>query len=337
MRSRLHGSLSTLLVILAMLTPLASQSPPPTNRSAVPRMPDGRPDLQGVWNYATRTPLQRPKGVSGPTFTDEEFADYLWVDSRLADLPLPPERDPIHPDERRGRRGPGGELTPGNVPLPFEDRGGLLPDKRSSLVIDPADGRVPPLTPEALKKQSSRRATRRELLEGPEDAGNLVRCITGNAPPTNPFTYNNHIQLAQTPNAVVILSEIAHNAKIVPLDGRPHLPSDIRLWDGDSVGRWEGDTLVVETTNFNGKKSFRGSSENMRLVERFTRLDATTLQYEYTVNDPTVFTKPWTVQMPMKKSDEQIYEYACHEGNHAMGNMLRSARAVEQRGEANRQ
>ena len=208
-----------------------------------------------------------------------------------------------------------------------------MPDKRSSLVIDPPDGRVPPLTPGALKEASDRAAARRELLEGPEDAGNLVRCVTGNAPPTNPFTYNNHIQLFQTRDAVVILSEIAHNAKVVPLDGRPHLPSHIRLWDGDSVGRWEGDTLIVETTNFTHKKRFMGSREYMRLVERFTLLDATTMQYEYTVNDPTVFTRPWTVRMPMKRSDEQIYEYACHEGNHSMGNMLRSARAVEQRGE----
>jgi len=129
---------------------------------------------------------------------------------------------------------------------------------------------------------------------------------------------------------VVIFSEIAHNAKVVPLDGRPHLPSHVRLWDGDSVGRWEGDTLVVETTNFTDKKSLMGSSENMRLVERFSLLDATTMQYEYTVTDPTVFTRPWTVQIPMTRTDERIYEYACHEGNYAMANMLRSARAVEQ-------
>jgi hypothetical protein len=332
MRLRLFGPLSTLFVILAMLAPLASQAPAP-KETAVPRTPDGRPDLQGVWNYATRTPLQRPKGVKGKTFTDEEAAAYLWLDVRLADVPLPAQRDSRDPEERRGRPGPGGELTAGNVAF-GEDRGeGLLPDKRSSLVIDPPDGRVPPLTPEASKRASdSRAASRRNVLEGPEDAGGLVRCITGNAPPTNPFTYNNHIQLVQTRDTVVILSEIAHNAKVVPLDGRPHLPPHIRLWDGDSVGRWDGDTLVVETTNFTAKKSYMGSSENMRLVERYRRVDATTMLYEYTVHDPTVFTKPWTVQLPMTRTDERIYEYACHEGNYAMGNMLRSSRAVERRG-----
>ena len=332
MRSRLFGWLSTFFVIVAMLTLPGCQAPPPTNASGVPRTPAGRPDLQGVWSYATRTPLQRPKGVKGKTFTEAEAAAYLWLDVRLADVPLPSQRDSRDPEERRGRPGPDGQLTAGNVAF-GEDRGeGLLPDRRSSLIVDPPDGRVPPLTPEALKKASDRSASRRNVLEGPEDAGGLVRCVTGNAPPTNPFTYNNHIQLVQTRDTVVILSEIAHNAKIVPLDGRPHLPPHIRLWDGDSVGRWEGDTLVVETTNFTGKKSFMGSSENMQLVERFTRLDATTIQYEYTVNDPTVFTRPWTVHMPMTTTDERMYEYACHEGNYSMPNMLRSARAVERSG-----
>src|SRR5262245_6229243 len=330
MGSRFLGSLSTGVMAFAMLTAIGCQAPPATNGSAVPRTADARPDLQGVWNYATRTPLQRPKGVKGKTFTDAEADAYLWLDVRLADVPLPPQTDSRHPEERRGRPGPDGELTAGNVAF-GEDRGeGLLPDKRSSLIIDPPDGRVPPLTPEALKKASDRTAARRKVLEGPEEAGGLVRCITGNAPPTNPFTYNNHIQLVQTRDVVVIFSEIAHNAKVVPLDGRPHLPSHVRLWDGDSVGRWEGDTLVVETTNFTDKKSLMGSSENMRLVERFSLLDATTMQYEYTVTDPTVFTRPWTVQIPMTRTDERIYEYACHEGNYAMANMLRSARAVEQ-------
>ena len=170
---------------------------------------------------------------------------------------------------------------------------------------------------------------------GPEDRGAFERCLLGfNAgPPMHPSGYNNNLQIFQTPNSVALLIEMVHDVRVVPLDGRPHLPASMRQWKGDSRGRWEGDTLVVETRNFTEATSFRGSGPNMHLIERFTRLSPGRLLYEFTIDDPESFTKPWTVAVPMKKTDQPIYEYACHEGNYSMMNMLAGARALEKAGE----
>ena len=201
-------------------------------------------------------------------------------------------------------------------------------DKRTSLVIDPPDGRIPELTPARQAKTAELKANWRRPPRGPEDRGLGERCITFGVPRLG-AGYNSYYQILQTPDTVAIVMEMIHDTRIIPLDGRPHVDDGIRQWHGDSRGRWEGDTLVVETRNFSPKSSFRGSSENLRLVERFTRVGPETLEHEVTVEDPTTWTRPWTVMMPLKKSEDAIYEYACHEGNYSMESMLGGARRQE--------
>jgi len=213
------------------------------------------------------------------------------------------------------------------------DRGSHIVESRhTSLIIDPPDGKIPALTPEAQKRQAALAEYRRQHPgDGPEDFSLANRCIlwTTAGPPMLPGAYNNNYRIVQSPGNVTILIEMIHDARIIPTDGRPHLPSNVRQWLGDSRGHWEGDTLVVETTNFTDKTNFRGADENMRLVERFTRVDADTIIYEFTVHDLSSFTKPWTAQIPMKRTPEPLLEYACHEGNYAMEGMLRGLRTEE--------
>jgi len=202
---------------------------------------------------------------------------------------------------------------------------------RTSLIVDPADGRLPALTADAQARAAARAEARRlHPADGPEDRSLGERCVLFNAgPPMLSGPYNNYVQIVQTRDHVVIHNEMIHDARIVPLDGRPHLPSSVRLLLGDSRGRWEGDTLVVETTNFTNKTTVRGSGEGLRLVERFTRSGPSTLLYEFTVDDPASFTKPWSAVLPMTRTGDRLYEYACHEGNYAMTGILRGARAGE--------
>jgi hypothetical protein len=202
------------------------------------------------------------------------------------------------------------------------------------LIIDPPDGKIPALTPEAQKRQADLAEYRRQHPgDGPEDFSLANRCIlwATAGPPMLPGAYNNNYQIVQAPGYVAILVEMIHDARIIPTDGGPHLPSGVHQWLGDSRGHWEGDTLVVETTNFNNKTNFRGASEKMKLTERFKRIDANTISYEFTVNDPSSFTKPWTAQIPMNKTTDSVLEYACHEGNYAMEGMLKGLRAEEKK------
>src|SRR5437867_3306672 len=215
------------------------------------------------------------------------------------------------------------------------DRGTqVIGTRRTSLVIDPPDGKIPELTPDAKKRRDARAAVGERPAWGPEDRSVGERCILGfNAgPPMNPAGYNMNVQIFQGPGYVALLNEMVHNARIVPLDGRPQL--SVPQWSGSSRGHWEGNTLVVETINFYNQTSFGNSSPTMRLTERFTRVGPGELLYEYTVNDQTTWTKPFTVQIPMRKSDLPIYEYACHEGNYGMFGLLSGARAVEKQVEA---
>jgi hypothetical protein len=202
---------------------------------------------------------------------------------------------------------------------------------RTSLITDPADGRLPPLTPDARGRTAARAADVREHpADGPENRSLAERCLAFNAgPPMVPGPYNNFVQIFQMPGYVIIANEMIHDARIIPLDGRPHVAAGVRSWQGDSRGQWEGDTLVVDTTNFNGKTGFRGSDEHLHLVERFKRVDQNTMLYEFTVNNPTAFTHSWSAAVPMTKSDDRIFEYACHEGNHALVNILSGARYQE--------
>ena len=290
----------------------------------VPRTPWGDPDLQGLWTNATLTPLQRPAELAArPFYTPDEAAafDRQRVAQTNADRPLRP-----------------GEVGAYND-LFFERGTHGVKTRRTSLVVDPPDGRIPPLTPEAQDRVAAREhdAAQRPA-DGPEDRWLTERCILfGATVPMLPEPYNNNYRILQAPGYVVILVEMNHDARIIPLDGRPRLPSTVRQWTGDSRGRWEGDTLVVESANFkfNAQSRFgvgylNGVSDgNLRVTERFTRTDANTLLYRAAVDDPTVFTSPWAIELPMERTAGPIFEVACHEGNYGMANILSGYRAEE--------
>jgi hypothetical protein len=296
-------------------------------KAAALRTADGQPDLQGVWSFATVTPMERPSELGEKEFlSDVEAADFETQALRKSNRDL---------------NVPAGDV--GDYNNFWYDRGTkVIGDKRTALIVDPPDGRIPPLTPAAQQRRAAvteaRRGvgtdepTRGGFVEDLGSGGLRVRCILGfnSGPPMTPGAYNNHVQILQAPGYVALVNEMVHNARIIPLDGRPH--GTLRQWVGDSRGRWEGDTLVVDTTNFLRETMFTGSTANLHLVERFTRLDAGTLMYEFTVEDPTTWTKPWTAQIPMTKA-EVMYEYACHEGNYGLTNILAGARAQEKAAE----
>jgi hypothetical protein len=292
-------------------------------KKTAPRTADGRPELDGVWDFATATPLERPTEFAGrPVLTDQEAEAYVKT---LAN------------DGCRIIKCDGGQQGRLDSAYGAEWWGWRtkLAWNRTSLVVDPPDGRIPPLTPEA-QAQGQNRSRGRRILNGPEDFSVADRCLVGfnSGPPMNPGAYNNFMQLFQTRDHVVLLNEMIHNSRIIPLDQRPHLPANIRQWVGDSRGRWDGDTLVVETTNFRADSNPRsGIADHSRLTERFTRVDADTLLYEYTMDDPRRWTQPWTVQIPMAKAPDgtRVYEYACHEGNYAMANSLNASRDEERK------
>jgi hypothetical protein len=291
------------------------------------RTPDGQPDIEGVWTYATLTPLERPPELSGKaTLTPAEAAAFARQ-----------SQERVSTDRRDG----GGAADVGRSYNEFwRDRGSIVKTMRTSLIVDPPDGRIPPLTPDAQKRETARA----ELgggrpADGPENRNTWERCL-GRGLPLVPTSYNNNFQIMQIPGYVVILLEMVHDARIIPLvdprGGSPHLPSNVRNWLGDSRGHWEGDTLVVDVTNFTPGINFRGSSENLHLIERFKRVDAGTLLYEFTVEDPTTFTRPWTAAIPAIAISDKLFEYACNEGNHAMTGILAGARAGERAAEASR-
>jgi hypothetical protein len=324
------------VVAAAAPGPLAAQSGPSTTAapaaaspSPVPRLRDGRPDLQGVWDYRTITPLERPAELGNKAF----FADDAEAAAFEKNENERQNRDLIDP-EVGGLQYPKGGVVPYNEF--WYDRGNkIVGTRRTSLIVDPPDGRLPSFTAEGKKRADLRAAEARDTQLGHphadtwEDRPLGERCLMGfNAgPPMTPAAYNNNFQLFQTPQYVVILTEMIHDARIVPLDGRLHV--GFSQWHGDSRGHWEGDTLVVETTNFKRETSLAGSSANTHLTERFTRTGPDTLLYEFTVEDPTTWTRPWTAAVPVSKSTEPVYEYACHEGNYAMGSILAGARTDE--------
>ena len=292
-----------------------------------PRTAWGKPDLRGVWDFRTITPLERPDRLAGKeVLGDEEAAEFRSQELKR---------------RNKDRRTADGLTALQDVRSAYNqfwwDYGDkLTEDKRTSLIVDPPDGKIPSLTPRAQQRYDAKRAARERPAHSPVDRGPAERCILGfNAgPPYSPSAYNNNVHIFQTPGYAVLLVEMVNDARIVPLDGRPHLPEKIRQWRGDARGRWEGNTLVVESTNFTDKTSFRGSDKNMRLIERFTRVGPERLLYEYTIDDPKSFTKPWSAAIPMKKTDQPMFEYACHEGNYSMLTMLEGARADDKVAEA---
>ncbi len=288
----------------------------PAVGQSVAHLRDGHPDLEGIWNTVTLTPLERPRDLAGRAyFTPEEAAAY---EKRIVD------RRETDPND--------GAAAVADPAVWWERGTKVVSTLRTSLVIDPPDGRVPPLTPEAQKRmQQARAQTRAHPADGPEDRSLQERCLLPNStgPPTLSGPYNNNIEIVQAPGFVMLTIEMIHDVRVVPMDGRPHLAAGVRQWMGDPRGHWEGDTLVVDSTNFTDKTHFRGSDENLHLVERFTRVDADTILYQFTIDDPTAFTRPWTGELPMHRSAGPMYEFACHEGNRALPNMLRIAREAE--------
>jgi hypothetical protein len=285
-----------------------------SSSKTVPRTPWGDPDLQGIWSIATITPFERPTALADKQVLSEEEA---------ADL----ERQTLKTTNQDRRDGAGTDADVARAYNDFWwDRGTkVVSTRQTSLVVDPPDGRVPALTPEGQQRATARAA---RGYDSWEDRSLWERCITRGLPMI-PGPYNNNYQILQTPGYVVVLHEMIHDARIIPLDGRPHLGQAVRQWFGDSRGRWEGDTLVVDTTNFTEKANYRGSTDGLHLIERFTRTAAGTVRYEFTIDDPKTFTKKWTAAIPMTSTDEQIFEYACHEGNYGMVNLLSGARVQE--------
>jgi len=330
MRSRFVVAVMIMVALLSV--PAAAQAPQaPAKAWTPPRLPDGHPDLQGIWNYSTLTPVERPKDLADkPFFTEQEAAAYQKRLMQTRNVDLDRETAPT------ARGVVNGTVETADLANAYNefwwDRGTqLVKTRRTSLVIDPPDGRIPPLTSEAKKKMALLDEANQRPAQGPEDRPVSERCIVrpNSGPPMTPTGYNNNFRLVQTPGYVVIFNEQIHDARIIPIDGRPHLPQNIRQWMGDSRGHWEGDTLVIETTNFTGKAPFRGSGENMHLVERFRRTDKDTLLYDFTVDDPQSFTRNWSGQIPMSPGPEHIFEYACHEGNYSLETTLSSARKLE--------
>ena len=304
MRSVIFG------LFLVSAVSISAQTP----ASKVPRTKDGRPDLQGTWDFAQLTPFERPGDFAGKqSLTDEEAEEF--AQQRI---------ETGNKDKRDGGAAADVERAYNDFWWDF----GKRVAKQTSLVVDPPDGRVPPTTAEAQK----RAADRRGRYDNPEERPLAERCVVGfnSGPPMVPSAYNNNMQLVQTRDNVVILNEMIHSARIVSLSGRPHAPKEIRSLTGDSIGHWEGDTLVVDTTNFSQEAGFRGATANMHLVEKFTRVDNDTLRYEFTVEDPATWARKWTASIPMTKTSELIYEYACHESNYGMEGVLKGARFEDQ-------
>jgi hypothetical protein len=311
---------------------------PALAQKGVPRNADGHPDLSGIWTNVTITPLERPRDLAGKEFfTEQEALQY--------------EKDHVRNRDKRPDKGSVNDVNLAYNDFWWDSGTKVVKTRRTSIVVDPPDGRVPALLPERQAQLRAVAEARRARCskpgcgiensgqpgpaDGPEDRPLMERCLSfGNAVPMLPTAYNNNYEIVQSPGFVGIDVEMVHQMRRVPIDGSAHLPANVREWVGDSRGRWEGDTLVIDTTNFNDKLSYRGSDENLHLTERLTRVDADTIIYRFTLDDPTAFTKPWTGEIPFVKSEGQLYEYACHEGNEGMAGILAGARADEKKAAA---
>jgi hypothetical protein len=308
---------------LMSVSVMRAQAPAPKAKAYMPpRTADGQPDLEGIWNNATITPMERPAELVGKAFfTPAEAAAY--------------EKQIVERNDVDRRPEPG----EGDVAFGYNnawwDRGTrVVKTLRTSLIVDPPDGKFPPFTPDGERRAAALAAERREHeADGPENRALSERCLLWPTagPPMLPGPYNSNYQILQTAGYVVIVVEMIHDVRVIALDQRPHLASAVRQWMGDPRGHWEGNTLVVDSTNFTGKTRFRGASENLHLVERFTRTAPDTILYEFTVDDPATFVRPWTAAVTMNQTRGPIYEYACHEGNYGMSGILSGARADERK------
>jgi hypothetical protein len=302
----------------APLSSVQAQSNVFDERYVAPRTIDGQPDLQGFWSNAVLTPLERPADLADkPTLTREEAEAYARRQVAATN---------------RDQRTDDSDADVANAYNDFwwDSGDNVVLTRRTSLIVDPPNGRLPPLTPAGERRMAARRLSN-DPPAGPEDLGLSTRCIHFSAagPPMLPSAYNNNYQIVQTRDHVLIVNEMVHETRIIPLDGRTPPHEDIRLWLGSARGHWDGDTLVVETTNRRDDTSLRGTGANMHLTERFTRVADDVLLYEFTVDDPENFTRSWTVEIPSVRADGIMYEYACHEGNRGMTGILAGARAAE--------
>ena len=328
MTNRWLAALFTVMAVVSLTPqPIAAQS---TASSMPMRTPDGQPDITGIFTFRTLTPFQRPSALEGQeTLTAEEAASFEASERvRLNRDLFDPEQGA--PSAGYQPRAEGGVLSYNEF---WYERGiELTSDKRTALIVDPPDGRLPPRTDEGRRAADVRREHRREhMYDSHEERSLMDRCIMGfnSGPPMTSGAYNNNVQIFQTRGYVAILNEMVHNARIIPLDDRPH--GNFPQYAGISRGHWEGEVLVVETTNFKGGQS-RGTGPNMHLIERFWRIDPDTVGYEFTVEDRTVYASPYTAMMPLRRTDGTLFEYACHEGNYGLYGILAGARELEKQG-----
>src|SRR6266849_3698121 len=342
MRHQSIASLGALVVVLVWLAPALSSGQTSASGAKAtkpwtpPRTPDGQSDLQGIWLNNDATPLERPKALEGKRFlTDAEVAALKQNAARLFGGDVDSDAAGgdnfflaalANPDVYKNRNATGSGV------------GAVREiDNRTSLIVDPPDGKIPPMTPDGRQRRlaadaAAFAAPRPSPPSGPEDLSNFIRCLTYGAPRLGgaAASYHNYYQIVQTPRYVVLVAEAFHDARIIPIEGRPHLPPSMRFWNGDSRGRWEGSTLVVDTTNFSPKSSLLGSAENLHVVERFTRTAPDRISYEITLTDLTTWATPWTAVVRLTQTKDTIYEDACHEGNQTvMTGILGGARAEE--------
>ena len=335
-------AISTVLVVGAVSLGAQGQPAAPKKSTVAARTwtpsrtPDGHPDLQGIWTNNTATPFERPKELAGREYLTEsevvtlqKIAAELFngdTDAGFGDAVFTAAWTAAQGKTADIKAANGFDVVTGNYnQFWLVDR---TFDNRTSVVTMP-DGRIPPLTPAAQKRQAEASEYRKlHPADGPEDLPLGHRCVNFGVPKVG-AGYNSVHQIFQTPTHVAVLSEMAHDARIIPLDGRPHVNSRVPQWNGDARGHWEGDTLVVDTTNFSPKSEFRAAREHLHLTERFTRVSHDTLKYEVTVDDPATWTKPWTAMLPLKLSKDPIFEYACHEGNEGLSGALSGYRAQE--------
>ena len=332
MTARRFLTLAMLASLLAVpATALAQDAPPGWT---VPRTADGTPDFQGVWANNNATPLERPPEWAGKDrLTDEELAELKASAAAVVASGLDAQfGDQLVLKAIEGLKDAGSYDTTGNynqfwmVARDFTNQ--------TSLVVDPPDGRIPAMTEASRRRAADQRAySEAHPADRPEDRPLGERCANFGVPRLG-AGYNSYLQIFQTPDHVAVFKEMAHDVKVIPIDGGPHASERIGLWNGDSRGHWEGDTLVVETTRFSEKSSFRGSAEGLHLVERYTRVGPEMLNYEVTITDPTTWTRPWTVLIPLRHSSDPIFEYACHEGNYGMEGILSGHRADERAAQA---
>ena len=318
---------SVAIVATMTIQVAAQQSSAATTRPwTAPLAQDGHPDLQGTWINKSATPLERPIALEGrQSLTDDEVNELKKRNDRIfgagrSDDALGDSFFQVLLDNPDRYRSPNSTEDSLIVDREF--------DNRTSLITDPPDGRLPAMTAEGQKRRDATFAAFSRPPAGPEDRGLQERCITFGSPQLL-AGYQSYYQIVQTSNAVVFLSEMIHDARVIPLDGRPHAPSSIREWNGDSRGHWEGDTLVIDTLNYKPKGFMASSSEKLHVIERFSRTGPETLKYEITIDDPETWTKPWSLMIPLRHSPTPIYEYACHEGNVGMVGILAGARAEE--------